>query len=374
MAQLDAQFVENTNKFALELYKQIILGGQKKNVVISPFSISTCLSFAGMGAVGSTADELFTGLRHGTASDKHVVAENYGAVLKNVAGNQSLKIANKIYLKHGYTLKSGFQETATKSFHSEAEAVNFTDNVAAAKTINEWVEHKTNNKIKNLIAPDALDQFTRMVLVNAIHFKGSWTHQFKSENTRPMPFWISATESVNVPTMNLKEKFKYGVFNEWNMSALEMTYSDSDVSMLILLPDERDGLPKLEENILNINVSDMLSKMYKQEVEVALPKFKIEFGLELEEPLEKLGMGKIFSDEADFSDLFEQSEALKVSKVVHKAFIEVNEEGAEAAAATGMMIMAMCLIIPSQFTVDRPFLYMLVQNGQIYFIGRKTEA
>ncbi|XP_055601008.1 serine protease inhibitor 42Dd-like [Uranotaenia lowii] len=367
---LDAQFIENTNKFALELYKQIILENQRKNVVISPFSIGTCLSFAGMGAVGSTADEIFTGLKHGTASDKHLVADIYGNLLQNIASNQSLNIANKIYFKHGSTLRPNFQDIATASFRSEVEAVDFAENETAAKTINRWVEQKTNDKIKNFITPNTVNQSTLMVLVNAIHFKGSWTHPFETWNTMPAPFWTTATESVEVSMMHLKKKFKYGVFDELNMSALEMTYSDSDVSMLILLPNDRDGLVKLEENILNIDVGDILGKMYKEEVNVALPKFKIEFDVELSETLKKLGMGKMFSGDADFSDLFEQSESLCVSKIVHKAFIEVNEEGVEAAAATGMIMVGCCYgQQPTYFEADRPFLCLLQRNSQLMFVA-----
>lgn len=369
---VDAQFVRKTNEFALQLYKQVI-SNEKKNVVISPFSISTCLSLAAMGAGGLTAEEMLTVLKYDPAQ-KLSVAEHYGNVMSNLDGNRSLKIANKMYIMENYSVKSTFHDIAKKSFYSEAESLNFQDNAAAAKKINTWVEQKTNDKIKDLISPDSLDDYTRLVLVNAIHFKGTWTHQFNPESTRPMPFWISATESVDVPMMNTKKHFKHGVFDDLGLAALELTYGDSDVSMLILLPHERDGLAKLEENIQNIDIPDMLTKMHSQEVEVFLPKFKIEFDLDLKDTLEKLGMGTMFSDSADFSELLEQNEPLKVSKVVHKAFIEVNEEGAEAAAATGMIMMMRCMIIHPYFTVDHPFLYFLKQNEQIMFVGRMNQV
>ncbi|XP_062707988.1 serine protease inhibitor 42Dd isoform X8 [Aedes albopictus] len=372
MAQtVDAQFVRKTNDFALDLYKQII-SNEKKNVVISPFSISTCLSLAAMGAGGLTAEEMFRGLKYDPAQ-KSAIAESYGNVMTNLDGNKSLKIANKMYIMEKYSVKANFHEIAQKGFRSEAESVNFSDSTAAAKKINTWVEQKTNDKIKDLISPDSLDDMTRLVLVNAIHFKGTWTHQFNPASTRPMPFWISETDSVDVPMMNTKKHFKHGVFDDLGLAALEMTYNDSDVSMLILLPHERTGLTKLEENLQNIDISDMLTKMYSQEVEVFLPKFKIEFDLDLKETLEKLGMGTMFSDSADFSELLEQHDPLKVSKVVHKAFIEVNEEGAEAAAATGMIMMTRCMIIHPYFTVDHPFLYILKQNDQMFFIGRMNQ-
>lgn len=240
-----------------------------------------------MGAGGLTAEEMFTVLKYDPAQ-KLSVAESYGNVMSSLDGNKSLKIANKMYIMENYSVKSNFQEIAKKSFRSEVESVNFQDNTAAAKKINTWVEQKTNDKIKDLISPDSLDDYTRLVLVNAIHFKGRWTHQFNPESTRPMPFWISATESADVPMMNTKKHFKHGIFDDLGLAALELTYSDSDVSMLILLPHERDGLTKLEENLQNIDISDMLTKMHSQEVEVFMPKFKIEFDLDLKDTLEKV--------------------------------------------------------------------------------------
>lgn len=369
--EIDAQFASQTNSFALELYKQIA-STDKKNVIISPLSISTCLSLAACGAAGETAEEMYSVLKYDGAAQKSAVAEQYGKVLAGLNANPNLNIANKVYVMEKYSVKPSFGEMAQKSFYSEAELVNFAENVAAAAKINGWVEKKTNDKIKDLISSDALGQDTRMVLVNAIHFKGTWKHQFDAQQTVPLPFWVSATESVEVPTMNIKKHFNYGVFEDLNASGLELTYSDGDLSMLILLPNERDGLPQLEEKLQSINLAELMTKMYSQEVEVSLPKFKIEFDLDLKETLEKLGMGTMFTDKADFSELLEQPDPLYVSKVVHKAFIEVNEEGTEAAAATGMIMMARCFIPTARFAVEHPFYFALFDRklNLVTFNGR----
>jgi serpin B len=174
---------------------QNVASGTDKNVILSPFSISTCLSLVAMGATGKTAEEIISVLKYnGLAREE--LAENYKTILASLSDAKSLKIANKVYLQQKYSLHPKFNELATKHFYSEAELLDFAKNVEAAKSINDWVELKTNNKIKDLIKPDLLDDLTRMVLVNAIHFKGTWVHQFDKDRTHPMPFWTSVSESV----------------------------------------------------------------------------------------------------------------------------------------------------------------------------------
>lgn len=374
---VDKQFVGQSNEFAIKLFQLVSAQNAGENVVISPFSISACLSLAAMGAGGLTADQMFTGLNYGSAGTaKSVVADNYRRLLTRLDSDSTVNVANKIYVMQNYAIKSAFNAIATESFRSEAESVDFGQNVAAAKTINDWVESKTNNKIKDLISPDSLDDLSRMVLVNAVHFKGTWTYQFNPQLTRPFPFWTSETESREVPMMNIKKEFAYNNFEAQGFSALELTYGGSDMTMLLLLPNERTGLAALEQKLPSLNLAELTTKMHKQEVEVFLPKFKIEFSRDLNDDLKALGMERMFSDSAEFPNLLEQDEPLKVSKVVHKAFIEVNEEGTEAAAATGMVMMLRCMPMHPYFTVDHPFLYMLRHQQQIYFVGRtvKVEA
>uniref|UniRef100_A0A182WMG0 Serpin domain-containing protein n=1 Tax=Anopheles minimus TaxID=112268 RepID=A0A182WMG0_9DIPT len=369
---LDAQFVEQSNRFATKLFRQISAKTQE-NVVVSPFSISMCLTLAALGAGGLTAEEMYSVLEYGTPKEKQTVANNYSRLMARIATDSTVNVANKVYVMERYAVKSTFNEIATASFRSEAEPVNFADGAAAAKKINGWVEEKTNSKIKDLISPDALDELSRMVLVNAVHFKGTWTYQFDPTLTRPFPFWLNDTESREVPMMNIKKHFAYNNFEQHGFAALELTYSGSDMTMMILLPHERTGLAALEEKLPSLNLAELATQMHKQEVEVFLPKFKIEFTRDLNDDLTELGMGRMFSDSAEFPDLLEQNEPLKVSKVVHKAFIEVNEEGTEAAAATGMIMASFCLIIsePVKFVADHPFIYALMSRERsVFFIGK----
>lgn len=189
---------------------------------------------------------------------------------------------------NNYSVKKSFQDVATKSFNSEAQSVDFSNGAVAAKTINDWVEGKTNNKIKDLISADSLDADTRMVLVNAIYFKGFWTYQFDPKQTFKGPFYLNDQDTVDVDFMKIKKHFKYGVFEDLDSSAIELPYKDSDISMFIILPNNRTGLAALESKLHTIDLSELSKKMYSQEVNVEIPKFKIEFDIELNDPLKKV--------------------------------------------------------------------------------------
>ncbi|ETN65416.1 serine protease inhibitor 4, serpin-4 [Anopheles darlingi] len=308
-----------------------------------------------MGAGGLTAEEMFGGLRYGKADRKEQVADWYGRLMRQLANDSSIAVANTLYVKEGYNVKRSFHDVATGSFQSEVHELNFAQNEAAAKAINNWVEKKTSNKIKDLIAPDMLDEFTRMVLVNAVHFKGTWKYQFNATNTRPMPFWLSDAKSQDIPMMYIKGRFGYKIIRDKGFSALQLSYSGSDTSMMVLLPNERNGLAALEEILPSLNLIELRKQLWRSEVE--------------------LGMGRMFSNAAEFPDLLESNEPLKISKAIHKAFIEVNEEGTEAAAATAFSAKFRTAKAPSvmQFKADHPFIYALLsQDKGVYFLGKVT--
>lgn len=187
-----------------------------------------------------------------------------------------------------YTVKPSFNDVATKSFASEAQSLDFAENVQSAATINGWVEDNTNNKIKDLIKADSLDADTRMVLVNAIYFKGFWTYQFDPKNTFKAPFYLNEKDTVDVDFMKIKKHFKYGSLQDLDATAIELPYKDSDISMLIILPNSKTGLSALEGKLNTIDLSEISSKLYSQEVNVEIPKFKIEFDITLNDPLKKV--------------------------------------------------------------------------------------
>ncbi|KRF97545.1 uncharacterized protein Dwil_GK20760, isoform C [Drosophila willistoni] len=374
----EVEFSRRLAIFSINVYNQVSLLKPQENVVFSPFSIQTCAAMARLGAKKETAEELDRGLGL-VSSDTQQIAESFHQVLATYEKSAILRIANKIFVMKGYTLDQDFNRLLTEQFLSSAENLDFAQNTKAASTINQWVEQKTNNLIKDLINPSVLSADSRLVLVNAIHFKGNWVHQFDVRSTRPEPFYLNDVDSKNVPMMNVKENFGYAELPELDATALQLPYKDSDLSMLIILPNSKTGLPQLEEKLRSTQLSEITKKLYQTKVIVKLPKFKAEFEMELTDVFKKLGMSRMFSDSANFSGMLESPEALKVSAIIHKAFIEVNEQGTEAAAATAMAVMFCSMPMfqpePKHFFADHPFTYYILnKNNSILFAGKLKNA
>lgn len=283
---------ENTEKvlkanadFTTNLYQA--LSKSEGNLIFSPISAHTVLSLAYQGAAEGTAQSFANTLKLANAA---IAVDGYRNVMEslNNVPNVTLHIANKIYAKTGYKLKDAFSDVARNAFHSEVEQVNFSDNTNAAKTINSWVEQKTKQKIKDLIAPDALDDLTRLVLINAIYFKGNWADKFDKAKTKKAPFYLNDSNKIDVDTMHLTKKFRYGENGDLDAKILELPYSNRDLSMVIILPNQRNGLKALEAKLASTDITTLTNALYTAEVNVALPKFKIESKLDLKETLEQV--------------------------------------------------------------------------------------
>ncbi|XP_044267033.1 serine protease inhibitor 3/4-like isoform X5 [Tribolium madens] len=362
----ELQVLQGNSQFTNKMYK--LLSQEKGNIIFSPISIHAVLSMAFQGALGSTAERFASTLQ---VPEAKTAAEGYSEVMKrlNSVENVTLLMANKVFLMAGCKLLSGFETAVTKNFQSEVQLVDFAKTEAAAKTINDWVEVKTNEKIKDLIKKEDLDDLTRLVLVNAIYFKGNWKNKFNKEDTKTEPFYLNDVDTVDVQMMHTKKKFNYKVDQALDAQILEMPYINEDLSMIIILPNQKNGIAELEKKLENYNLSEITQNMWNTEVNVALPKFKIEQTIDLEDSLTKLGLGEIFDQEkANFKGMIElrPGENLYVSKVVQKAFIEVNEEGAEAAAATGMIMAVDSLMVHLDlfFIADHSFILLLNEKSK----------
>lgn len=367
--------VRGNGVFTQQLYN--VLCKKEGNVFFSPISAHAVLSMAFQGANGSTLEAFSKTLN---LPDTGVAAEGYHDVinhLNNVADVQ-LSMANKIYIMDKYTLKPKFQEVTQNKFSSEVQPVDFAKSDATAKIINAWVEDKTKNKIKDLIKPDMLDALTRLVLVNAIYFKGNWASKFEPRQTKKEQFWLNNSDSVEVDMMNTKGKYMYKEDEALDAKVLELPYSNPDISLIVILPNKKDGIAELEKKLTETDLTSITHNMYKPEVIIKLPKFKIETTIELNDPLTEMGLGVIFDpDHADFTEMLTSPEQLYVSKVIQKAFIEVNEEGTEAAAATAVVVNYIRASVstfqpqPKVFHADHSFILNLAYKKQtILFTGR----
>ena len=384
---------QGNNAFALDLYGQ--LKDKPGNLFFSPYSISTALNMTYVGARGPTqrqmAEVLKVPVRKEVIADQRGEIERislippeqlnlaYGAFIRQLneqgkKGDYQLQVANALWGQQGYGFLEEFLQQVREYYGAGLHEVDFQDAAArekARETINKWVEMQTNDKIRDLIKPGMLDDMTRLVLTNAIYFKGDWALQFDKKNTKDLPFYISPEDKIDVPTMSHKDRFMFGEVDD--LQVLELPYKGNDLSMVVLLPKKKEGLAAMEKNLNTKNLEGWLAKMNRREVQVFLPKFRqtCEFGLG--EVLSRMGMKDAFSPgQADFSGMNGRQD-LFISAVLHKAFVEVNEEGTEAAAATGIIVGVTSIPLPPpEFRADHPFVFMIrdAKTGAILFMGR----
>ncbi len=379
--------MEGNNEFALGLYAK--LRNRDGNLFFSPHSISTALALVYAGARGQTESQMAdvlhfpTMANQGAESSSTTMANRrrfawtFGKIVRDLnergeKGSYQLTVANALWGQKGYVFLEEFLELIKTNYDGQLNDVDFigaTD--TARKTINDWVEKKTDKKIKELIKPGVLDEMTRLVLTNAIYFKGNWARQFKEDRTKDAPFTLADGRKIDVAMMNQTAEFGY--METETLQGLELPYVDDELSMIIFLPREIDGLGEFEEALTIENLSKWLGGLSKHEVVVSVPKFKMTSEFSLASVLKSMGMKDAFSANADFSGMNGKRD-LFVSAVIHKAYVDVNEEGTEAAAATGVA-MKLTSVGPTQipvFRADHPFLFLIRDNhsGSILFIGR----
>ncbi len=364
--------VRGNNAFCFELYQQ--LREQEGNLFFSPYSISTALAMTYGGARGEAEAEMAAVLHLAGEQDAvHGAFSHLQTQLNAIQdkGKVQLSIANSLWAQESYPFLDTFLDLTKSRYGAGVRFVDFVGNTEAARVeINTWVEEQTKEKIKDLIKQGMLEPSTVLVLCNAIYFKGDWLNQFKKERTRDADFFVTSEKSIQVPMMNESIIVKFRRFDAF--SAIELPYTGNELSMVIFLPEQQDGLAAFEEQLKQETVMawlDDLSNTRPSEVSISLPRFKTTCEFELSSVLAKMGMSHAFSD-ADFSGMTGQKD-LFISKVVHKAFVDVNEEGTEAAAATAV-IMDKSFSRPLAFRADHPFVFLIRDNatGSMLFAGR----
>ncbi|XP_019628699.1 PREDICTED: leukocyte elastase inhibitor-like [Branchiostoma belcheri] len=358
-------------EFALSLYRQLC--GDGGNVFFSPYSISVALAMTSLGACGSTEAAMKGTLCFKDMSND-VLHSTFSTLHQQLYASDkcTLQTANRLYGEQTYSFLQDFLDATRKNYGAELASVDFKGAAEQVRgNINKWVEEQTKDKIKDLIPAGAVDSMTRLVLVNAIYFKGTWHKQFTTKATWDEDFNINNNEKVKVPMMKMEDKFNYGKFKDLKFCVLELPYVGKELSMLIFLPDEVEGIRDLESALTATILQTVSSQMKKRMIRVRLPRFKLEQDFSLGNTLKKMGMGEAFGDGADFSGMSAAAD-LFISEVVHKAFVEVNEEGTQAAAGSGLTVYSMDSGEPKSFIADHPFIFLIRDNrsNSVLFFGK----
>ncbi|NXF43628.1 SPB10 protein, partial [Oceanites oceanicus] len=398
----------SVGKFTVDLFNKLNETNKGKNIFFSPWSISSALALMYLGAKGNTATEMAEVLHfsqaagaedsssvarpcrgrpkrrkmdpeHKQAEDIHSGFKELLAAINKPRSTYLLRSANRIYVEKTFLLLPRYIQLSKNYYKAEPHKVNFkTAWEQSRKEINAWVEKQTEGKIKNLLSSPDVVNSTKLILVNAIYFKAKWEVKFQAEDTDLQPFRLSKNKTKPVKMMHMTHTFPVLIMEKMNFKMIELPYVKHELSMFILLPDDikdsTTGLEQLERELTYEKLSEWTDskKMTKTLVDLYLPKFTMEERYDLSDNLSSMGMRSAFSNNADFSGMAEKGDVL-ISKVFHKSFVAVDEEGTEAAAATvitGTVITSVAHVL--KFKVDHPFHFFIRHNKSksILFFGR----
>lgn len=372
--------VRDNSAFAIDLYKRLCT--RTGNISVSPYSISASLAMICAGAQGNTRKQMAEALRF--SLEQKSIDPAFGSLrltLKNLEdnGGVSLIVANSLWPQKGYDILPEYRNLLKTCYGALITSVDYQRQPGQTiETINNWVDETTQGKIKDIVAPDTINATTKLVIANAICFKGKWERKFEADLTKNSPFSISLENSVQAPMMTHTALFNYADLE--SLQILEMPYVGKELSMIVLLPKEPDGIKLLERDLSNENLNLWKNKMASSNVLIYFPKFELTSTFYLADTLVSMGMVDAFSaKDANFSGIaLRTNEPLYLSSVIHKAFLEVKEEGTEASAATllsvpdGMSIKEPRIPV---FRADHPFIFLIQENhtGTILFMGRVSE-
>lgn len=371
-----AQAVKGSNEFAADLYAH--LREQPGNLFFSPESISTAFAMTYAGAGDETASQMAK-VFHFTLPPARLHPA-MGALLNQMNATHSgyeMHVADALWAQKNEHFRESFLSLVQSDYGAGFHQVDFQTSPEAVRgDINRWIEKQTNDKIKDMLGPGSITPMTRLVLTNAIYFKGTWVNEFNLRATRPDAFHVTPSQSVQAPFMHRTGGYRY--LDGGTFQALELPYRGGDLSMVILLPKQMDGLPGLEQSFTAEALSQWTQEFhYADRVVLSLPRFKMTQQFELSNTLAAMGMPQAFTGRANFSGMSANS-GLKISAAIHKAFVDVNETGTEAAAATSTIITATAMRMPEPpivFNADHPFLFLIrdVKSGSILFLGRVAD-
>lgn len=360
------------NRFAIDLYQE--LRSADGNLAMSPASISLALGMTMAGARGDTASIMARTLHVDAIDDPHAA---YAAQLArwNDAARAAyeLRVANRLFGERSLRFHDAFVQLTGSRYGAPLEPVDFANAAGGVRRhINGWVEDQTDDRIRDLLPDGSIDGSTKLVLANAIYFKGRWASEFEARDTRPRAFRLAGGASADVPTMHQHGTFQTASAD--GVRLLELPYAGGELSMVVLLPDDPNGLAAVEERLSADRLAEWIAALSEEDLDVALPRFRIDppRPIELRSALSALGMELPFTAAADFGGMSDAP--LSIDKVFHKAFVEVNEQGTEAAAATAV-VMTEGAALTTRFEALHPFLFLIRDrtDGAILFMGRVSD-
>jgi len=369
--------VLGNNKFALDLYS--LYKSESGNVFFSPYSISSALAMTYEGAKGQTASEIQSVFYF---PEEDEMRNGYANLFKEINKKDKkykFNTANALWAENDFQFLDEYFNVVEQYYNGKVTNLDFKQEAEASrKTINNWVERQTNDKIKDLIPEGLINKLTRLVLTNAIYFKGDWVKQFDNEKTQDQNFKITKDNVLKVPIMKrTDDKAIFNYTEDDNTQVLEMSYLGKELSMLVFLPKD-NNLSFLEDSFSIEQLQKWKKDLKEQRVNVYFPKFKFETKYFMKDDLKEMGMPSAFSGAADFSGITGKKD-LNIDEVIHQAFVEVNEEGTEAAAATAVIMKEMATAVGGPkipvFRADHPFIFIIQQNstGNILFMGKVVD-
>ncbi|MFA7377483.1 MAG: serpin family protein [Patescibacteria group bacterium] len=381
------QVVNANNQFAFDLYSELNKS-QNGNIFYSPYSISAALAMTYEGAKGQTADEMKSVFHF---PENNILRPNFAAIYNEInKGNNAyeLRTGNALWAQYDYKFLEDYTSRVEKYYGGKVANLDFkTETEKSRQTINSFIEEQTNDRIKDLIPSGILDPMTRLVLTNAIYFKGTWEWEFDESDTREQDFKITSTNTVKIPMMYMKpDKTTFNYADLEKLQILELPYKGEKISMLILLPKQGEDYDyETRERIVSdytlkdIEISSEKLNEYKSQMKetkldsISLPKFEFDTKYFMKDTLSAMGMPTAFGA-ADFSGL-DGTTSLQISQVIHQAFVKVDEKGTEAAAATAVIMEKTAMMPRNVFRADHPFIFAIQEKdtGNILFLGRMID-
>ncbi|MCK5321605.1 serpin family protein [Candidatus Pacearchaeota archaeon] len=384
------EVVNANNQFTFDLYSELNQD-KESNIFYSPYSISAALAMTYEGAKGQTADEMKSVFHF---PNDNILRPNFAAIYNTInEGNNAyeLKTGNALWVQHDYPFLEDYTNRVEKYYGGKIANLDFVKETEKSRqTINSFIEEQTNNKIQDLIPKGVLNAMTRLVLTNAIYFKGTWEWEFDKSDTRDQNFKVTPTNIVKTPMMYMKnEKTEFNYADVENLQILELPYKGEEISMLVLLPKQGEDydyetgeMVTAEYTLEDIELSLEKLNEYKNQMQetklevIYLPKFEFDSKYFMKETLSSLGMPTAFKDDggADFSGM-DGTRNLFIDKVIHQAYIKVDEKGTEAAAATAVVMGFTSAGPRTVFRADHPFIFIIQEKGtgNILFLGRVVD-